>query len=130
MGRGAEKSDLALFPSLEKVFAGAAGREDLVDVRHAGDGVELLEVEVICFGALEAALEFASRAGRGAFHGLAAEERFGAIGFERDAQFDFRFAIEVAGGDVEVVDSAVKCVRTCVEWVRPAVGATGSRRVH
>ena len=79
------ESDEADFAFLARGFEGfhrAVGSEDLIEFGHFGEGVELVEVDVVGAQGLEGTFEFLARAVTGAVLGFAGEEAAAAIGLE------------------------------------------------
>ena len=104
--RETDEADFAFLARGFEGFHGAVGGEDLVELGHFGEGVELVEVEVFGAQSFQRALEFLARAVTSSFLRFAGEKTAGAVGLERGAEAILRVA--VAGGDIEIVDAATE----------------------
>jgi len=106
MGGEPEMPDLSGAPGLDEDLHRPARGEGRVEVLgDVGDGVELIEVEIIGAQRRERVLQFGGGAGAEALGGLAGEEAVAPVGLERGAEF--HLGVAVAGGDVEVVHAAL-----------------------
>jgi hypothetical protein len=107
VSRKPEMESFPFFFGGEEGFGSSAGGEDLVHIVHRGDGMKLVEVDVIGMETLESLFQFRASARGIAVGGFLSKEDFIAIGAERFAELAFSFAIEIRGGAVEIVQTAV-----------------------
>lgn len=110
VGGEAEPLHFSFLAGLEEGLHGAAGAEGLAGILGGYDVVELVEVEVISFEALQGAVEFLFCAVLVAGLGFAGEEVVVAFQLlEGGAEFDLTFSIAPVGGcDVVVIESAIE----------------------
>src|ERR1019366_427190 len=107
MGRETKVPDFALLPGRKEGLRSSPRREDLIDILHRADGVELVEIDVIGVETLQGALQLLACTLGVATRSLFRQEDLAAIWPQRFTEFDFRFPIEVRRGAVEVVHASV-----------------------
>ena len=103
--READIANLAVLLGFQNRLHRTTRAESLLDLLHVGQGVKLIQVEVVGLEQLERLLQFLRRTGGIPFKGLAGQETLVAVGLQRRAESSLGVAVE--GGHVEVIHASI-----------------------